>query len=124
MKIKHKQDITMESKVATLKIMARTCSLAWKDVYDKVNREITKQYVVYTPNLFYEIYIQKKFRRLCLKMLIALQKSLLLSFLHISIFKFSHRRNSFSLEEEYLRAQSTLGKSSWSKIPLSPRVAP
>lgn len=57
-------------------------------------------------------------------MLIALQKSLFLSFWYICIFKFSHSENCFSLEEEYLRTQSILGKSPWSKIPSSLRAAP
>lgn len=54
-------------------------------------------------------------------MLFALQKSLFLSFLHICIFKFSHSKNCFSLEEEY---QRILGNSRRSKIPSSLRAAP
>lgn len=54
-------------------------------------------------------------------MLFALQKSLFLSFLHICIFKFSHSKNCFSLEEEY---QRILGNSRRSKIPSGLRVAP
>lgn len=50
----------MESKVATLKILANFCYLTWKDVYDKVDGGIIKQQVMCIAHLFLKnVFIEK-----------------------------------------------------------------